>query len=181
MRKTFQELSLKQSLLALSLVLVSSVAFADPSEKHQKNCETPEAKSLMGTTGSCRIILAAKKIEKQGVCIGTFMGSLPCAVSYVAVPEGAAMNLTCGTDANAPVINQDMEAESAGYNVATLIRKADGQDVVVNDKNEYSLFTNRMLDVSIMDTTVAGVKVSTATILLSLQSGQVALSNVTCK
>lgn len=172
---------MKQSLLVLTLVLASSVAFADPSEKHQKNCETPEAKSLMGATGSCRIVVAAKKIEKQGVCVGTFMGSLPCVVSFIAVPEGAAMNLTCGTDMNAPVINQDMQAEAAGYNVATLIRKADGQDVVQNDKNDYSLFTNRMVDVSITDTVIAGVKVSTGTILLSLQSGQVPLSNVTCK
>ncbi len=172
---------MKQSLIALALVLVSSVSLADVAEIHQKNCETPEAKKLMGATGSCRIVLAPKKIEKQGMCTGTFMGSLPCAVTFVAVPEGAAMNLTCGTDANAPVINQDMEAEASGYNVATLIRKADGQDVVQNDKNEYSMFSNRMVDVSIVDSMVNGVAVSTGTVLLSLQSGQVPLSNVVCK
>lgn len=172
---------MKQSLLALSLILVSSVSFADIAENHQKNCETPEAKKLMGTTGSCRIVIAPKKIEKQGLCTGTFMGSLPCAVTFIAVKEGAAMNLTCGTDANAPVINQDMEAEASGYNVATLIRKADGQDVVQTDKNAYTMFTNRMVDVSIVDSVVNGVAVSTGSVSLSLQSGQVPLTNVVCK
>lgn len=172
---------MKQSLLALTLILASSVAFADVAEKHQKNCESVEAKSLMGATGSCRVIIAPKKIEKQGVCIGTFMGSLPCVVTFIAVTEGSAMNLTCGADPKAPVINQDMEAEAAGYNVATLIRKADGQDVVLNDKSEYSMFSNRMVDVSIVDSVANGIAVSTGSVLLSLQSGQVALSNVTCK
>lgn len=172
---------MKQSLLFLALALASSVAFADPAEKLQKNCETPEVKSLMGATGSCRVIVAVKKVKKEGVCAGTLMGSLPCVVTYFSVSAGAAMNITCGPDATFPVINQDMEAEAAGYNVAILIKKADGQDVVLNDKNEYSMITNRMVDVSIVDTVVAGVQVSRGLILLSLESGQVALTNVTCK
>lgn len=172
---------MKHSLLALTLALVSSVSLADPVLKHQKNCETPEVKAMMGTTGSCRIVLATKKIEKQGACVGTFMGSLPCIVTFIAVKQGAALNLTCGTDMNAPVINQDMEAEASGYNVATLIRQADGQDVVQNDKNDYSMFSNRMMDVTIMDTILGGVPLSTGTVVLSLQSGQVPLTNVTCR
>lgn len=172
---------MKHSLLALSLVFASTLAHADLAEKFQENCNTAEVKALTGATGSCRIIVAPKKIERQGYCLGTFMGSLPCVVSYIAVAEGAAMNLTCGTDPNAPVINQDMEAEAIGYNVATLIKKVDGQDVVQNDKNDYKQISNRMVAISMVDSVDNGVNTTTGSVLLTLQMGQVPLTNVTCK
>lgn len=168
---------MKQTLFALSLVLASTLAHADLGEKFQANCTTPENIALTGATGNCRVIVAPKKIEKQGVCVGTFMGSLPCVVSYISVKEGAAMNLTCGTDPKAPVIDQDMNAEAVGFNVATLIRKADGQDVVQNDKNEYAQISSNMVDVS-LTTTALG---TTGAVTLQLQMGPVALQNVTCK
>lgn len=168
---------MKQSLLALTLVFASTIAHADLAEKFQTNCSTPENVALAGATGSCRIVVAPKKIERQGYCLGTFMGSLPCVVSYISVKEGAAMNLTCGTDPKAPVIDQDMAAEAIGFNVATLIKKADGQDVVQNDKNEYVQISNSMVDVSITQTPAG----STGAVTLSLQMGPVALQNVTCQ
>lgn len=168
---------MKHTLLALSLVLASTLAHADLAEKFQANCSTPENLKLIGATGSCRIIVAPKKIEKQGVCVGTFMGSLPCVVSYISVKEGAAMNLTCGTDPKAPVIDQDMGAEAVGFNVATLIKKADGQDVVQNDKTEYSQIASNMVEVT-MSTNALG---TTGSVTLQLQMGAVALTNVSCR
>lgn len=175
-RNFFQEPHLKQTLFALSLALASTLAHADLAEKFQANCATPENVTLQGATGSCRIVVAPKKIEKRGVCVGTFMGSLPCVVSYISVKEGAAMNLTCGTDPKAPVIDQDMAAEAVGFNVATLIKKADGQDVVQNDKNEYSEISSNMVSVSLTQTPAG----TTGAVTLQLQMGPVALQNVTC-
>lgn len=172
-----QEPYLKHTLIALSLVLASTLAHADLAEKFQANCSTTENLKLIGATGSCRIVVAPKKIEKQGVCVGTFMTSLPCVVSYISVKEGAAMNLTCGTDPKAPVIDQDMAAEAVGFNVATLIKKADGQDVVQNDKSEYSQISSNMLDLTLTESAL-GI---TGSIIISLQMGQVALTNVTCR
>ncbi len=169
---------MKSTLLALSIALVSTIAHADLAEKFQVNCSTPEVLKMTGATGSCRIVIAPKKIEKQGQCVGMFMGSLPCVVSYISVKEGSAMNLTCGTDPKAPVIDQDMAAEAIGYDVATLIKKADGQDVVQNDKNKYAQVSNNMVEVNLTET-AAGL--STASVLITLQMGQVALTNVTCK
>lgn len=168
---------MKNTLIALSLVLASTLAHADLAEKFQANCSTPENLKLIGATGSCRIVVAPKKIEKQGICVGTFMGSLPCAVSYISVKEGAAMNLTCGTDPKAPVIDQDMNAEAVGFNVATLIKKADGQDVVQNDKTEYSEISSNMVSVSLID--AAGI--TTGAVTIQLQMGAVQLTNVTCR
>lgn len=168
---------MKQTLIALTLVLASTVAHADLAEKFQANCSTPENQKLIGATGSCRIIVAPKKIERQGVCVGTFMGSLPCVVRYISVKEGAAMNLTCGTDPKAPVIDQDMAAEAIGFNVATLIKKADGQDVVQNDKTEYAQISNNMVEVGLSENALG----TTGSVLITLQMGQVALTNVTCQ
>lgn len=172
---------MKHSLLAFSLLALSSVAFADLGEMHAQNCETPAVKSMIGSTGSCRVVIAPKKIEKQGVCTGVFGNSLPCTVTFISNSSVSGLNLTCGNDPKTPVINQDMEAEATGYSVATLIRKADGQDVVVNDENEYSFFTNRMIDVYVVESESNGVATTSGNIVLSLQSGAVSLSNVTCR
>src|SRR5690606_6740044 len=111
----------KLTLIALSLALVSSLAHADLAEDHAKNCQTSEAISLAGKTGSCRVVVAPKKIETQGFCVGTLLGALPCGVTYISIKEGALINLTCGTDASNPTIDEDMLSEAIGYNVATLI------------------------------------------------------------
>lgn len=165
---------MKASLLALSLLTFSFAAAADVVVAHQAKCASPEVAAMIGATGSCRIVITPRKVDKQGMCIGMFMGSLPCAVTYIATPEGAAMNLTCGTDPQKPVINQDMAAEATGYNVTTLIRKADGQDVVRTEAQDYLLIANRMVDVSLTSPT-------TAEIGITLQSGRVTLTNVNCQ
>lgn len=164
---------MRRLILALVVALTSSLAFADlATELQKKNCSNE--------TGSCRVIVAPKKIEKQGYCIGMFMDKLPCIVSYISVKEGAAMNLTCGTDPKKPVLNQDMPAEALGYNVATLITISDGQDIVKNDPNEYLMISNRMVDVSIVSSDDNGVVTTTGKVVLSLQGGLVALTNVSC-
>lgn len=165
---------MKATLLALSLLTLSSLAHADLAETHQAKCASADIVSMTGASGSCRVVITPKKVEKQGMCIGMFMGSLPCAVTYIANEEGAAMNLTCGTDPQKPVIDQDMAAEAVGYTVTTLIRKADGQDVIKTDGQEYLLVSNRMVDVSLTSAT-------TADIGITLQSGRVALTNVNCQ
>ena len=176
----FWESVLKFKLIALSLALVSSLAHADLAEDHAKNCQTSEVKSLAGKTGSCRVVIAPKKIETQGFCVGKLMGALPCGVTFIAIKEGAFVNLTCGTNPDAPSINEDMMAEAIGYNVATLISKENSRDVVLNDSNEYALISNRLIDIRLTQSNVNGITNKTATIGISLQAGVVQLQNVTC-
>lgn len=156
---------MKASLFALSLVVFSSLAHADLAELHQKKCEG---------VADCRVVITPKKMLKQGMCVGIFMGSLPCAVSYLSAEEGAMMNLTCGTDPAKPVIDQDMAAEALGYTVTALSKKADGQTVVNTDAFEYGIISNRMVDVSILSATTAEVGIT-------LQSGRTTLTNVSCQ
>jgi hypothetical protein len=171
---------LKLSFFALSLALLSSLAHADLALEHQKECETEEVKSLMGKSGSCRIVVAPKKIEKQGYCAGILMESLPCVVSYISIKEGAAMNLTCGTDPDDPLINQNMPLEALGYNLALMIKNFNGDDVIRNDKNEYSLFSNDLVNMLVVESSRDGVAVKTGGISMILETGPVALTNVTC-
>lgn len=154
-----------RSILAFVVALSSSLAFADiATELQNKNCGDK-------LSASCRVIVAPKKIEKQGYCVGIFMSSLPCVVSYISVKEGAAMNLTCGSDPKKPVLNQDMAAEAMGYNVATL-----KNGVVINDNSDYSIFSNRMVEVMLTESEGK----TTGSVILTLQMGPVALTNVTC-
>lgn len=155
------------------MLAVSSLAHADLAEDLQK-------KNCAEASGSCQVVVAPKKVERQGYCVGIFMGKLPCVVSYISVKEGAAMNLTCGTDPENPVLNQDMAAEALGFNVLTLISK-DGKDSAKNDPNSYTMISNRMVEVMIVDNDVNGVITSTGEVSLSLQAGKVPLTNVTCK
>lgn len=165
---------MRRSILALVVALSSTLSFADiATELQKKNCG-------LALSNLCRVIVAPKKIEKQGYCVGMFMTSLPCVVSFISVKEGAAMNLTCGTDPKKPVLNQDMAAEAIGYNVATLRRDGEGNDEVINDRNDYSMFSNRMVEVMLTDSIENGVKTTSGTVELTLQMGPVALTNVTC-
>ena len=164
---------MKHSLFAIAALLLSSVAMADLGEKHQKNCETPEVKSLVGEAGSCRIVVTPKKLEKRGVCVGLFMGALPCYVSYISVPEGAAMNLTCGNDLNNPDLNQDMSAEGTSYNVATLIRTNSGETVVKHDASTYEMVASGIVSV-LLDPV-------SPEITIQLQTGPVSLTNTFCQ
>lgn len=165
---------MRRSILALSVLVATSFAHADLAEDLQrKNCSNESE--------ACRVIVVPKKVERQGYCVGVFMRSLPCVVSYISVKEGAALNLTCGTDPQNPVINQDMAAEAMGYNVATLISKADGNHIVKNDSNDYSIISNQMVEVKIVDTDVNGVVTTSGEIALTLQAGKVPLTNVTCR
>lgn len=182
MPQTFSgELLLRLSLLAFSLLTFSSVALADIATDLQEVCQSPEVKRLTGSTGSCRIVVAPKKAEKRGLCQGTFMNSLPCAVRFLSTKDGALLNITCGTDPKNPAIDQDMMAEGSAFNVAAMIRKADGQDHVMNDKSEYTMITSQMVEVILIDTVNAGIKTTKGEINLSLQGGKVPLTNVVCK
>lgn len=162
---------MRHSLLVVIALLMSSIALADLGEFHQKNCETDEVKGLMGGKGSCRIVIAPKKLVNQGSCMGMFMNSLPCYVTYIAAAEGAAMNLTCGTNLNDPQINQDLAATATSYNVATLINSNDGKTIVKNDPKEYGFLSGGFL------TVVLG---ETPEIIIELQTGPATLTNVVC-
>lgn len=165
---------MKASFLALSVLMISTVVHADLAELHSKKCDSPEVKALTGTSGSCRVVITPKKITNQGMCVGIFMGSLPCSTTYLATEEGAMMNLTCGEDPTKPIIDQDMEAEAMGYTVTTLIKKADGQNIVKTDTMDYVIISNRMVDINLLSPT-------TAEIGITIESGRTTLTDVTCQ
>lgn len=172
MPQTFQGTFLKLTLILLS-ALISTFAYADLAEMHQQNCESEEAKQLMGGTGSCRIVIALKPLISAGRCTGTVFGTIPCIVTYISSNSaGASINLTCGEDISNPMINQDMDAKGRSYNVATIFTKPDQKETIINDGNDYKLVSSSALSLMLIGTS--------ASIVMSLENGNVPFSNVNC-
>lgn len=164
-----QESLLKSILLTLSSFFICSMALADLSLEHVKNCEA--FKDVTDAGGSCRIVVLPKKLEKQGICVGLFNGSLPCVVSYISVKEGAAMNLFCGSEQN-PVVDQDMEAEAIEYRVVTQVTQPDGKIQLIKDPKTYQRVGSAMVTLNLSS--------EAPEILFALQAGEVPLTNVQC-
>ncbi|MFP5386222.1 MAG: hypothetical protein ACLGHN_09095 [Bacteriovoracia bacterium] len=171
---------MRHSIFTAALVLFSSVAQADFAESlHKSNCETTEVRSLTQGKGSCRIIVAPKKVEKQGYCIGTLVGTFTCAVTFVSIADQAMMNLRCNKSTSEVVIDQDIYADAIGYSVATLINTNKGQDIVRNDSNEYSMFSSSLVELSLVENKTSGT--TTGSVSLNLQGRSIPLDNLTCK
>ena len=164
------EILLKLALIIIS-TLLSTLAFADLAELHQRNCETPEVKELMGEKGSCRIVAAPKKFTASGTCTGTFMEMFPCKVTYIAEESISALSITCGDPTN-PVMSQEMKANSLGYNIATLIKDSEGKTIIQNDETDYKNIQSNALNVAIINDAIS--------IALTFPSGDINLSNVSC-
>lgn len=149
---------------------------------HAEVCESSVVEKLKGENGSCRIVISPKKLVKQGSCTGNLGGDLPCTLIFASDKDGATMNINCGKNPQIPDINQEMDAEALGYTVATLIKKSDGQDLIINDKNNYSFFANRMIRIFLVESpAVFGKTKTSADITISLDQGKVGLTNVVCQ
>lgn len=174
---------MKHVLLALVLLSFSFVVMADLAVDLQRICQSPEVRSEIGTTGSCSVVIAPKKIKQSGTCQGTFMTNLPCTIKYSVDEAGGFLNLICGTDLLNPVIEQEMEAKGLGLESAAIVRTEDGRTVVVNDKSSYSLVSNEMVEMTFVETAKALFKGNSrsTTISINLQSGKSFLKNVYCR
>ena len=167
-----------KTLILSALALMSLNSFArDLAEKHSTICESEEVKAIQGEKGSCRILITpSKALESGGTCVGLFKGSLPCAVVYASMAEGAAMQLVCGDPAN-PAIDQMMGAKAANYTVSAIVTKADGTDVIVEDPGLHTVFEAGLVSLSLSKYEDK----KTAEISINLRTGAVNLTNVTCK
>lgn len=159
------------------MLTISSVAVADQAENRQAICHSPQAKSLMGERGSCRVVIAPMKIEKRGSCRGLFQSSLPCIVTFEANSTDSLMNILCGTDLSNPVLNQDLEAQILGYKTIAIAKDSEGIDHLISDHNTYSLITHPLVELQTIEDSM-GVK---GEITLALEQGSVNLTDVVCQ
>lgn len=171
---------MKHSILALSLLILSLNAVADLGRDIHKKCESPEIKTLTGASGSCRTVVASKSVTKSGACSGTFLGSLVCTISYFSMLNNADINLSCysGTE---NVVNESMSAEAVGFSSAMIIRKANGQNVVINNPEEITHISNSMVSLLLTEEVVNGQKKETPKITITLDSGTFPVTNVICR
>lgn len=167
-----------KNLIILSILAFSSVALAeDPVMKHQKNCETTEARDLMGNNGFCRVVVSPKPVNQQGYCSGIFADKYTCVVSYDADGSSSAiLNLNCGT-AVETVINEDLMTTPVQYSVATIITN-NGRFSVIGDSNRYTLFSHKSMEVSLIQSATGEMQ---GTVTLHFDSGSESLTHVRCE
>lgn len=162
-------------LFLLTLMSFSSLA-QDLAQKHSAICQSEKVESIKGENGDCRVLMIPTKARSlSGVCTGLFGGKIPCAVAYVARPEGTGVQLVCG-DPSTPIINRSLAANVISYSVAALITTGNDKDLIVEDPIEYTLFESRMINLSLFK----GESGTTADVVVSLLGGKENLTNVVC-
>ncbi len=163
-----------KTILAFSL-LVSFSAFADFSDEHTKICESQEAKKLVGSKGSCQVVLApTPTVEVSGRCEGK-LADITCRVLVLKTSDSASMNLLCG-ELDSPLLTQVLEAEVLSYNISALIKTSSGEYITINDPKEYHVLSNPALDVQLAQ----GEKIK-GKMILTLQDRSIPLTDVVCE
>jgi hypothetical protein len=142
----------------------------------QNICQNDDVLKLVGNKGSCRMVLAPKKIEILGECQGVYAGSLPCKINYVSDKTESILHMKCGADPENPSVDQSMEAQVSSFNLAAIVQPESGKTIVVSDPNLYTTITNQMIEIIITET--EGKKESA--ILIHTQGGKQAFSDVSC-
>ncbi len=148
---------------------------ADFSEEHRKICDSKEAKALMGTKGSCQMILApSPTVQVSGRCEGK-LSDITCRVLVLKTTDSASMNLVCG-ELDSPLLTQVLSADVLSYRVSALIKKSSGEYQTINDSKDYHLLSNPALEVQLAQ----GVKMN-GKMVLTLQDRSIALTDVICE
>ena len=167
---------MKQFLIILTALTISGLSYSDTATDLQKNCESASALKAKGDSGSCRVVVAVKKVDKRGTCEGIFSNKLKCEVQYLSIEEGSGLNLFCG-ERQAPVINQDFAADILSFNNLSIIKDSQDKETIINDPTEYTLVTSKVIELSLQED--ANQKV-TGTVTIILEKGKVPLTNVIC-
>lgn len=162
-------------ILNVILLLFSMSAFADFSESHSGLCQTSEVKTLMGNTGNCQLALASVDVNQVSSHCEGKISDITCRVMMLKTSDSASMNLSCG-DENAPILTQILAAEVLSYNVSAIVRTPKEEFVVVDDPNEYHLFSHPALDVQLSLGNMTKAKM-----VLTLQDRMITLTNVKCQ
>jgi hypothetical protein len=143
----------------------------------QDICQTEQVIKRVGTKGTCRMVIAPRKMDRQGECSGVFAGSLPCKIIYGSDKSGSSLNIKCGTDPENPSVDQNMEAEVSSFNVAAILKLENGKTEVLNDPSLYTMVNNKLIEITISEVD----KKSESTIAINTQSGKQFLTEVSCK
>lgn len=166
-------------LLSLTLFFHLSARADLAQHLHAESCETLEVRALMEDRGSCRILVAPKKIVGQGSCSGLLMDSLNCEVSYFSDGSDASMNLICMNSNKIIVLNQYIPATAVGYTFAALIKTSEGRELLRANSSEQKLFNSELVELWL--TTSDTNESLTDRIKIKLQNREILLTQVTCQ
>lgn len=166
---------MKTIIYSLLAILSANAMAMDLAEKHESMCSRSEAKTEMGDTGSCRIVVALAPVEDSiGTCVGKIFSTIPCQIDYSSSENGANLRVKCGTSAEAPL---QVPAESLAYTVSAVVTKQDNSETVITDSTNYSYFESSIVSLVLSKTELSAA----ASITLNLKSGPIELTDVVCQ
>lgn len=171
---------MKHSLIALFLLSLTSFAYADLGQVLDEKCSHKEIKDLIGSTGSCRVVVAPKPLIKKGACAGTLYGTLKCVVSYFSTRDQGAMNITC-MSGSSKTIDETMEAEGIAYSSVMILKTASGHDLVGNNPEDIHVISNGAITMLLAETNINGEKEIFGEVTLKLESRNYTLTDLVCQ
>ena len=129
-------------------LIVSISAFADRGEDHFKEmCQSEDALSAIGPTGSCNIVIAPTAGFVKGICSGMLMDRIPCSIYFDTTPGESivGMRVICG-DIKKPILDQKLDITSSVYMVNALIRTSEGKPIIKKDINTHAQIQSALID-----------------------------------
>lgn len=173
---------MKLILFTLAFFFSTQFAKAELGESLQSTCETAETKALVGQNGSCRVVVAPKKVERSGFCRGKLLMNFSCDIFYSIGPGVSEVSLACGQayESNPATV---LPATATGFNAATFITSNDGVTEVKNDPNEYLHIKNDLIMMNIQDIKYddALAPLIKGSVLVSLFDSWLPLTKVSCR
>jgi len=137
----------KSLIFGLGLLVLSLSSFADRGNDHyQELCLNEETRGVVGTSGTCNIVVSATKKFPKGICSGVLMNQIPCSVIFDTTPGDSVtgMRVICG-DIAKPLLDQKLDITSSVYHVNALIMSQDGKPSIKKDPNIYATIQSALI------------------------------------
>ncbi len=168
---------MKLILVVFYFVTTSTFALADVTGEWSKLCDRPEVVRLRRSRGTCRVVIAPRKVEKKITCTGSFLAAMTCEVELNAGAEVSTLGITCGTNLRRPTLAQEQLAAVTAFNAVAVVTDSAGKTTVVEDTGEYLVATSELAEVTLVERNGQ----LSAAVKLVLPNGRVPLTGLVCR
>ncbi len=176
-RRPYNGLVKHRQIFFLFTLAISTASGADLGVEVGKLCDRADVRRARGRDGTCRVVVAPRKVVRKVTCNGTFLRSMNCEVDLDAGPESALVGVTCGANLRRPTIAQESLAAVTAFRNAAVVTDAGGAVSVVEDSADHLVAMSELAQLTLVD---GGGQLS-GTVELTLPNGRVPLTGVVCR
>ncbi len=163
-------------LIGLYFMTTSALALADVALELGKLCDRADVSRLRGSGGTCRVVIAPRKVEKKVTCTGTFLVAMTCEVELNTGAEVATIGITCGSNLRRPTLAQEQLASVTAFQAVAVVTDANGKTSIVEDGGEYVVATSELAEMTLVERNSQ----LSAVVQLVLPNGRVSLTSLSC-